>query len=52
MTNVADVQLEANAALGVIACAPVYDIDKDGICNIVDVQHVIVAALGGLCVSP
>ncbi len=51
-TNVADVQLEVNAALGVTACTPANDINKDGVCNVVDVQRVVVAALGGACVSP
>ena len=28
------------------------DINKDGLCNVIDVQRVVNAALGGQCVSP
>jgi len=49
-TNVVDVQLMVNQALGVSACTA--DINKDGVCNVVDVQRVVNAALGGQCVSP
>jgi len=49
-TNVVDVQLEVNQALGVAPCAS--DINKDGQCNVIDVQRVVNAALGGACVSP
>ncbi len=48
-TNVIDVQLEVNMALGVTSCTG--DINKDGVCNIVDVQRVVNAALGGQCVT-
>jgi len=51
-TNVADVQADVNAALGVIMCTSAYDINKDTSCNIIDVQRVVNAALGGQCVSP
>ncbi len=50
VTNVVDVQLEVNMALGVAPCTG--DINKDGICNVIDVQRVVNAALGGACVSP
>jgi len=49
-TNVVDVQLAVNQALGVTACAA--DINNDGVCNVIDVQRVVNAALGGQCVSP
>ncbi len=48
-TNVIDVQLEVNMALGVTPCTA--DINKDGACNVVDVQRVVNAALGGQCVT-
>ena len=48
-TNVFDVQLEVNMALGVAACTT--DINKDGLCNILDIQRVVNAALGGSCVT-
>ncbi len=46
-TNVIDVQLEVNMALGVIPCTG--DINKDGVCSVIDVQRVVNAALGGQC---
>ena len=49
-TNVTDVQLEVNQAIGVATCA--VDLNKDGACNVIDVQRVVNAALGGPCVSP
>ena len=49
-TNVTDVQLCANQAIAVAACAA-GDINKDGICNVVDVQRVVNAALGGPCAA-
>ena len=49
-TNVVDVQLAVNQALGVTACAA--DINNDGVCNVIDVQRGVNAALGGQCVSP
>jgi len=48
-TNVADVQLCVNQAIGVSTCTA--DINKDGACNVVDVQRVVNAALGGQCVT-
>jgi hypothetical protein len=48
-TNVQDVQLEVNMALGMTACTA--DINSDGKCNVVDVQRVTNAALGGQCVT-
>jgi len=38
-----------NQVLGIIACTA--DINKDGVCNVIDVQRVTNAALGGTCVS-
>ena len=52
VTNVSDVQLDVNAALGVIPCTSVYDINQDSVCNVIDVQRVVNAALGGTCVTP
>lgn len=49
-TNIVDVQVCANMAIGNTSCTA--DINLDGQCTIVDVQRVIVAALGGACVSP
>jgi len=47
-TNVVDVQLQVNAALGVTACTS--DINGDGSCNVIDVQRDVNASLGGQCV--
>ena len=47
-TNVVDVQLQVNAALGVTACTS--DLNRDGVCNIIDVQRGVNASLGGSCV--
>jgi hypothetical protein len=49
-TNVSDVQICANQAIGVVACSS-GDVNKDGVCNVVDVQRDVNAALGGICVS-
>lgn len=49
-SNVIDVQLEVNMALGLSLCTG--DINKDSQCNVIDVQRVVNAALGGQCVSP
>ena len=49
--TVVDVQLDVNAALGVISCTSTYDINKDGQCTVVDVQRVVNAVLGGQCVT-
>lgn len=48
--NVSDVQISANQAIGLMGCSA--DINLDGRCDVLDVQRVIVAALGGQCVSP
>src|SRR5262249_43985762 len=48
-TNVVDVQLSVNQALGIGGCTA--DINKDGLCNVIDVQRIVNAALGGQCVS-
>jgi hypothetical protein len=49
-TNVSDVQLCANQAIGMATCSA-GDINKDGACNVVDVQRVVNGALGGPCVT-
>jgi hypothetical protein len=49
-TNVSDVQICANQAIGMAACAS-GDINQDGACNVVDVQRTVNAALGGTCVT-
>jgi len=46
-TNVADVQLEVNMALGISPCT-----NASGTCTVVSVQRVVNAALGGTCVAP
>jgi hypothetical protein len=46
-TNVSDVQLEVNMALGISSCT-----NPSGTCTVVSVQRVVNAALGGTCVSP
>jgi len=46
-TNVADVQLEVNMALGINPCT-----NPSGVCTVVSVQRVVNAALGGTCVNP
>jgi hypothetical protein len=48
-TNVSDVQLMVNQAIGAATCTA--DINKDGACNVIDVQRVVNAALGGQCVT-
>ena len=48
-TNISDVQLAVNQAIGTAACTA--DLNKDGACNVIDVQRVVNAALGGTCVS-
>ena len=47
-TNVVDVQLQVNQAMGVAACTS--DLNRDGVCNVIDVQRDVNAALGGPCV--
>jgi hypothetical protein len=49
-TNVTDVQLCANQAIGAMTCSA-GDINHDSSCNVIDVQRVVNAALGGQCVS-
>jgi hypothetical protein len=48
-TNVSDVQLCANQAIGAMTCTT-GDINQDSTCNVIDVQRVVNTALGGLCV--
>jgi hypothetical protein len=48
-TNVADVQLGVNMVLGVTPCTA--NITQPGVCNVVVVQRVVNAALGGPCVT-
>ncbi len=50
-TNITDVQLCANQAIGAARCGS-GDINKDGVCTVVDVQRVVNAALDSPCVSP
>ena len=50
VTNVSDVQLCVNQAIGVQSCTT-GDINKDGSCNVIDVQRDVNAALGGNCVT-
>jgi hypothetical protein len=47
--SVADVQAMINQALG--ASPPVNDINQDGVVNLVDVQLVLNAAMGGACLN-
>jgi hypothetical protein len=47
-TNVVDVQLATNQALGYAACSSA-DLNADGHCTIVDVQRIISASLGAAC---
>jgi hypothetical protein len=47
VTNVADVQLEVNMALGISPCS-----NPSGTCTVASVQRVVNAALGGTCVIP
>jgi hypothetical protein len=49
-TNVSDVQICVNQAIGTVVCGS-GDINKDGSCNVVDVQRDVNAALGGICVT-
>ena len=49
-TNVSDVQLCVNQAIGASSCNT-GDINKDGVCNVIDVQRDVNAALGGQCVT-
>jgi len=47
-TNVVDVQLQVNQALGAAACTS--DLNRDGSCNVIDVQRDVNAGLRGQCV--
>jgi endo-1,4-beta-xylanase len=47
--NVSDVQAITNEALGLSVCTA--DLNRDGKCDVVDVQRVITAALSGTCVT-
>lgn len=47
--NVVDAQLATNMSLGLLPCTA--NINGPGVCNIVVVQRVINAALGGTCVT-
>jgi hypothetical protein len=49
-TNVSDVQLCVNQAIGTATCL-LGDINKDGVCNVIDVQRDVNSALGGQCVT-
>ena len=46
-TNVVDVQLQVNQALGTTACTS--DLNRDGLCNVIDVQRDVNASLAGQC---
>ncbi|HEY7615901.1 MAG TPA: hypothetical protein VH744_03790 [Terriglobales bacterium] len=48
-TNIADVQLAVNMALGLAPCTA--NITAPGVCDIIVVQRVVNAALGGACVT-
>lgn len=48
-TNIADVQLSVNMVLGLTPCTAT--IVEPGVCNIVVVQRVVNAAIGGPCVT-
>ena len=45
--TVLDVQFQVNMALGTVACTN--DLTQTGTCNVLDVQRVVNAALGGTC---
>jgi hypothetical protein len=48
VVNNLDVQIAVNQALGISACST-SDLQNTGQCNVVDVQRVIDASLGGVC---
>ena len=48
VVDVVDLQIEINAALGLVACNA-GDLDGNGSCNVIDVQRIISAALGSPC---
>jgi len=43
-----DIQIAANSVVGLAPCT-VGDLDGDGVCTVVDLQRVIIAANGGVC---
>ena len=47
--HLTNVQRAVNQAIGSAACTA--DVNKDGLCNVIDVQRVVNAALGGQCVT-
>jgi hypothetical protein len=47
-TNIADVQVAVNQALGLVSCTTAA-LQQNGLCNVIDVQRVIAASLGGSC---
>jgi hypothetical protein len=47
VVNILDLQLAVNQVLGLAPCTA--DLDGEGRCDVVDVQRVIIAALGGPC---
>ena len=48
LVNSADITLALDQALGLLACTN-GDINKDGVCNVIDVQRVINASTGQAC---
>lgn len=48
VTNIVDLQLGVNQALGSSSCSTA-DLDGNGVCNVVDVQRLVNSALGGAC---
>jgi hypothetical protein len=48
----ADVQAAINMSLGVMTCPSTINIAGPGVCNVVFVQRVVNASLGGPCVTP
>jgi hypothetical protein len=48
VTNVLDVQIAINQALGISPCTTA-DLQENGQCNVTDIQRVVTAALGGAC---
>jgi hypothetical protein len=49
-TNVTDVQLSVNQAIRVTACSS-GDVNRDGSCDVIDVQRIVNAVLSGSCVQ-
>jgi hypothetical protein len=46
--NAVDIALATNQALEAIPCTT-GDLDRNGVCNVIDVQRVVNAVLGGVC---